>query len=587
MNRHAHARRFYTRSVPARGAPSPSGFGKKRGPWLIGLVLVVWCLAGGAGAAAAQEHALEGVPLRIANRHIVTLRGPIAGYTGRERVESAYKRIDAVLEHETLPEATIEDVPEGTRLLLGGQLAFTITRADIDPTLGETTTNVARFTANRLHQALVELREQQSPRYLARAVGFAVLATALFVFAVWLLARAKALLSQRLTGVATRHGQKLQVEGVGLLETSGVEMFAQRCAALLIWGLWITASVAWLAFVLQRFPYTAPWGSQLVANLGGILGQIGAALVDALPGLVFVAVIVVLARGFIHATGIFFERVEQGRVKLSWMDVETARPTRRIFALLVWGFALAMAYPYLPGSGSEAFKGLSVLVGVMVSLGGSSIIGRAAAGLTLMYSAAFRRGDYVRIGETEGTVTDVGMFSTQLRTGLGESLSLPNSLVVTLITKNYSRAAAGTAYLVDTSVTIGYATPWRQVEAMLLEAARRTQVIATEPAPFVRQTALSDFYVEYRLAAFVLAAAPPPRLQSLNELHANIQDVFNEYGVQIMSPHYEADPGQPQVVPKQQWFAAPARSTNGKDEHAAFEPSQAERRAEPPEQRVT
>ena len=183
-----------------------------------------------------------------------------------------------------------------------------------------------------------------------------------------------------------------------------------------------------------------------------------------------------------------------------------------------------------------------------------------------MYSRAFRRGDYVRVGDTEGTVVDVGMFSTQLRTGIGEAITLPNSIVVAEVTKNYSRGAAGTAYLVDTSVTISYATPWRQVEAMLLEAARRTAGIATTPAPLVRQTSLSDFYVEYRLAAFAPAGIPSPRLEILNALHANVQDVFNEYGVQIMSPHYEADPAAPQIVPKSDWYAAPARAVaNGTD----------------------
>jgi small-conductance mechanosensitive channel len=545
------------------------------------LALLLFCLAS-ARVASADERALEGAPLEIANRLVVTLRGPIAGYTGRERVTAARARIDGVLKRVDLPEVTTEEVPEGTRLLVGGELAFTVTRADIDPTLGETTSNVAGFTANRLRQAIVELRVQQTPRFLARAVAFSVLATVLFGLALWLLGRTRARLTSRFSGVAARHGKKLQVEGVGLLEASGVEQFAQRCVSLLVWLLRIAASVAWLAFVLEQFPYTHPWGAQLVTNLAGMLGQIGGAVVSAMPGLFFVAVIVLLARSFIQATGIFFERVQQGRVHLSWLDEETARPTRRIFNVVVWLFALTMAYPYLPGSGSEAFKGLSVLVGVMVSLGGSSVIGRAAAGLTLMYSAAFRRGDYVRIGETEGTVTDVGMFSTQLRTGLGESLNLPNSLVVAMITKNYSRAAAGTAYLVDTTVTIGYATPWRQVEAMLLEAARRTSVIAPEPAAFVRQTALSDFYVEYRLAAFVASAAPPPRLTCLNELHANIQDVFNEYGVQIMSPHYEADPGAPQVVPKKQWFAAPAHAANGNDAGPAFEHAAPER----PEERA-
>jgi small-conductance mechanosensitive channel len=200
----------------------------------------------------------------------------------------------------------------------------------------------------------------------------------------------------------------------------------------------------------------------------------------------------------------------------------------------------------------------------MVSLGGASVIGQAFSGLILMYSRTFRRGDYVRIGDNEGTVTELGMFTTHLRTGLGEEITLSNSVVMAATTKNYSRAVPGTGFVVDTVVTIGYATPWRQVEAMLLEAARRTDDIATKPAPMVRQTALSDYYVEYRLVAYTPLERPVLRAEVLHRLHGNIQDVFNEHSVQIMSPHYVLDPKEPQVVPKDKWFAPPAQAPKEK-----------------------
>jgi small-conductance mechanosensitive channel len=546
--------------------PTDSGRRAARRRWLPAL-LVALALGGfAARAGAAAEQALESAPLSLANRTIATLRGPVAGYSARERVDNVVRRIDEALAKQAAPAVTTEEAPEGTRVLLGGERMFVISRADIDTTYGETTTIVAQASAKRLAEAIVALREQQTPRYLARAVGFALASTLLYALCLWLLVRATRWLSARLSGAAARHGQRFAVEGVALLETTRIARFAGALVRGAAWLIAAAGSAAWLAFVLSQFPYTQPWGDGLLLNLLAILRQVALAVIAALPGLVVVALIIVLARGVIHMAALLFDRVEMGGLRLNWMDQETVRPTRRLFAALVWGFALAMAYPYIPGSSSEAFKGLSVLIGVMISLGGSSVIGRAAAGLTLMYSRAFRRGDYVRIDDTEGTVQEVGMFSTQLRTGLGETLTIPNSIVVGSVSKNYSRAAAGTAYLVDTAVTIGYSTPWRQVEAMLLEAARRTRGLAAEPPPFVRQTALSDFYVEYRLAALVPAENPPPRLEVLNALHANVQDVFNEYGVQIMSPHYESDPSQPQVVPKASWYAAPARpSTNGND----------------------
>lgn len=212
-----------------------------------------------------------------------------------------------------------------------------------------------------------------------------------------------------------------------------------------------------------------------------------------------------------------------------------------------------MAYPYFPGSNTEAFKGLSVLVGIMLSIGGSGVVGQAASGLIMIYSRVLREGEYVKIGEIEGLVTTIGIFSTKIRTSIGEEV---NALIGSSITVNSSRLAEGNGLVVHTTVTIGYNTSWRQVHAMLMRAAESTPGLRSAPKPFVSQSALSDFYVEYRLCAQV--DRPEIRRITLTALHANIQDVFNEFGVQIMSPHYENDPLEKVWVPKEQWFEAPA-----------------------------
>jgi len=198
-------------------------------------------------------------------------------------------------------------------------------------------------------------------------------------------------------------------------------------------------------------------------------------------------------------------------------------------------------------------------VGLMISLGASSVVGQGASGLILMYTRTLRVGEYVRIGEHEGTVVESGLFVTRILTGLGEELTLSNAMVVGTVTKNYSRVVKGQGFVLDSTVTIGYDTPWRQVEAMLLEAARRTEGVLGDPPSRVHQTALSDFYVEYRLVTYASPKRPVPRALVLSALHANIQDVFNEYGVQIMSPHYLGDPAQAKVVPKDGWAPPPAR----------------------------
>jgi small-conductance mechanosensitive channel len=319
------------------------------------------------------------------------------------------------------------------------------------------------------------------------------------------------------------------------------------------------ATYSWLTFTLTQFPYTRPWGEHMEGNLLGLAGDIGLAMIKAIPGLLIVVVILLIARLIIRIAGVFFDRVERGIVTVGGLDEDTAVPTRNIFQIIVWAIAIALAFPYLPGAETEAFKGVSVLFGLMVSIGASGIVGQAASGFILMYTRAFRAGEYVRIGDVEGTVVGLGSFATRIRTGLGEEVLMPNSVALQNTTRNYSRSVSGTGFVVNTGVTIGYSTPWRQVHAMLEEAARRTADIAKDPAPFVRQTALSDFYVEYRLIAYAPIERPVQRIDMMSQLHANIQDVFNEYGVQIMSPHYMTDAADAQIVPKAKWFASPAK----------------------------
>jgi small-conductance mechanosensitive channel len=367
-----------------------------------------------------------------------------------------------------------------------------------------------------------------------------------------------------MTALASRQAEKVRLAGITALQASHVAEIVRRIATGVAWALVLLVGYLCLTFALEQFPYTRAWGERLGAELVALFVHIGQAILGAIPGLFVVVVIFLLARFVVNAVTAFLHRFEAGHLTMGWLDADTAGPTRRIASVIVWLFALAMAYPYLPGSQSDAFKGLSVLVGLMVSIGASGVIGQALSGLSLMYSKALRQGEYVKIGETEGTVTAVGMFATKIRTGMGEEVSLPNAVIVGNPVRNFSRVVPGSGFVLHTTVTIGYSTPWRQVHAMLMEAANRTPGILKEPTPFVVQTALSDWYVEYRLCAVAGPEAPKRRAEAMNALHANIQDVFNEYGVQIMSPHYVMDTAEPQVVPKENWAPPPAARDLGK-----------------------
>ena len=527
---------------------------------LIGLGLwAVACAAVADDEIDTATAARESAAVVIANRTVIVVRGPIAGYSAAERASASMKRITDALETNRSPVIRVEDIAEGTQVLLGGTRAFLVTRIDIDPVAGETTQLVAREAATRLGQAVAEYRAQHTPRFLLIQTGWALVAFAIYSGLLWLLILIDRHAGLLVARAAAARADRLHVKGVRLFDPDQISQFARRLFTVVAYVLGFVATYGWITFTLLLFPYTRPSGEQMEGQLLGIVGDVALSIATAIPGLLLVIVILLIARLIIRLASLFFDRVARGKISMGGLDADTVVPTRRIFQFVVWAFAAALAYPYLPGSDTEAFKGISVLFGLAVSIGASSLVGQAVSGLILTYTRAFRPGEYVRIGDTEGTVVGMGAFATRVRTGLGDEVLVPNNLGLQNSTRNYSRAAPGPGFMVNSGITIGYSTPWRQVHAMLEEAARRTAGIDSEPAPYVRQTALADFYVEYRLIAHSLIDDPAARINMLSGLHANIQDVFNEHGVQIMSPHYMTDPAQAQVVTQERWYTPPAK----------------------------
>ena len=502
----------------------------------------------------------EPAPLTVINRTVLVFRATLLGETPKVRAQRAKKVIEETLQETNDLEVRVDPILHSYLVLLGGRRAFIVTPLDAAAdsiTAGE----AAEQAAENLRLVVEETRQARSLRFLLTAIGYSAAATLVF----FMLVKAAGYCRRKLLGLLPKlmgkHSERLKVGHTQLFDLQNLYYLIDRSLWLLYWLVVLLFCYQWLGFVLSQFPYTRSWGESLNIHLMELLNYLVSGILRAMPGLVVALSIFFIARGI----SAFSKRVLRRMARpgtLKWLTAETLQPTMRLTSLAIWLFALVMAYPYLPGSGTDAFKGLSVLLGLMISLGATSVIGQGAAGLILTYTRTMRVGEFVRVGDYEGTVTEVGIFTTTIRTGLGEVLTLPNSMITGSVTKNYSRIVEGPGYVVDTVVTIGYDTPWRQVEAMLLEAARRTEGVLQTPAPQVFQTALSDFYPEYRLVAQAIPSEPRPRAQLLSLLHANIQDVFNEYGVQIMSPHYLGDPEQPKWVPKEQWHAVPPKPEN-------------------------
>jgi small-conductance mechanosensitive channel len=276
-----------------------------------------------------------------------------------------------------------------------------------------------------------------------------------------------------------------------------------------------------------------------------------------IPDIVFLAVLILITRYVLKLVRLFFDSVGSGTVKLQQFDAEWAVPTYRLVRFLIIAFALVVAYPYIPGSGTDAFKGISVFIGVVFSLGSGSLMGNLIAGYSMTYRRAFKVGDWIKVGEHVGQVLEMRMLATHLRTAKNEKVILPSSLIVGSEVVNFNALAHERGLILHTTVGVGYEVPWRQVEAMLLEAAARTSGLLPDRAPFVLQLSLDTFNVVYEINVY--CSTPEGMRLRYTELHRNILDVFNEYGVQIMTPAYEGDPFDRKVVPRDQWYAPPAR----------------------------
>jgi small-conductance mechanosensitive channel len=505
---------------------------------------------------AVQKATVDAPPatLTVSNRAITVFRATILLRTPSVRAVGAERHLEDLLASSSLGPVGSRPVAGGQVISVGSRDVLAIVPADLDPAGVQTVEDEARQAVARLQTALDEAVELRTPRRLAWAAGLSLLATATLVVLLRLLSRGRRRLARLATRAADRQLARLPgAEVVRAARFPNALRYLVTVASIAV-GLFIVYS--WLTFVLRRFPYSRPWGEALRGFLFERVSAFGNGILQAIPDLFTVALIVLVTRMVTRTSALLFEAVERGQATVPWVYAETAQPTRRLVSGFLWLFALALAYPYLPGSDTDAFKGVSVFIGLMISIGSSGIVNQMMSGLTITYSRALRLGDFVRIGDVEGTVIHLGSLSTKLKTPRREEITIPNSVVVSAQTTNYSRFADSEGVYAPTTVTIGYDTPWRQVSALLLMAAERTAGVRPSPPPVVRQIGLRDFYVEYVL--LVCLEDPAQRFQILDRLHGHIQDAFNEHGVQIMSPNYEADPDSAKIVPPERWFASPA-----------------------------
>jgi small-conductance mechanosensitive channel len=286
------------------------------------------------------------------------------------------------------------------------------------------------------------------------------------------------------------------------------------------------------------FPASKPIAVQLLSYVVNPFKKILLALLHYIPNLLTIAVIYIVTRYIVKLVKFIANEIAQGAITLNSFYPEWAMPTYNIIRVLLYAFMFVVIFPYLPGSDSKIFQGVTVFLGILFSLGSSSAIANMVSGIVLTYMRPYKVGDRIKVGEATGDVVEKNLLVTRLRTIKNEDITIPNATILSSHTTNYTTVAKTMGLILNTTVTIGYDVPWQTVHNLLITAAEATDGVSSEPKPFVLQTALNDFNVSYQINAYTALSNQMAGVYS--RLHQNIQDKFNEAGVEIMSPHYTA-----------------------------------------------
>jgi len=528
------------------------------------LIVLLFCIAWTCSAQQSQTDtpAPQLYPVTLDGKFIFGVRFAFKGVLAEERASLIAARIKKIADDRsiTTDSITVTETEMSSDVMAGDRFITGV--LDVDAAAeGVSRQQLASDRALKVRQAIEEYRHNYSARRVLVGVLLAVAATLVLIV---VLVIGNRLFRRIRTSIVDRTERFITSREGKLLSWIQVDQ-ARGVAAgvlnVLRLAVLLTVLYIYAELVLISLPWTQRFASQLLAFALSPVRVLASALWEQIPKLFFIVVVAITAFYVLKLMRLFFGAVASKRITFKNFYPDWSVPTYKVLRLLVIAFAVMVAYPYIPGSSSEAFKGITIFLGVLFSLGSTSMIANIVAGTMLTYMRAFKEGDRIQIGEYMGDVLRTRLQVTHLRTIKNEEIIVPNAVVISGHILNYSSQAHDVGLILHTTVTIGYDAPWRQVHALLLMAAEKTKGLMREPAPFILQRSLDDFYVSYELNVYT--DTPRLMLDLYSELHQNIQDAFNEYSVQIMSPNYMVDRAKPTYVPKERWYAAPANARFG------------------------
>ena len=480
--------------------------------------------------------------------YLFTKRG---GYTPQQRAQMTGAAIEEIGRRFNLkPDSVAIDHSDiVSDLMYGSKVLLSLTDQDA-LWEGVSRDSLAKERQQNVVAKLHEMKAEHGLWRMAKRVLYFVLVIVgqyfLFRLTNWLFRKLKA----RILRLKDTKIKPVSIQGYELLDAqkqANLLVFLSSIGRYILMGLQLLFTVP-LIFII--FPQTEGLAYQLLGYIWNPIRAIFVGIIDYIPKLFTIIVIWYAVRYLVRLVLYLAREVEAGRLKINGFYPDWAMPTFHIARFLLYAFMIAMIYPYLPGSDSGVFQGISVFVGLIVSLGSSTVIGNIIAGLVITYMRPFKMGDRIKLNDTTGDIIEKTPLVTRIRTPKNEVVTVPNSFIMSSHTVNYSTSAREYGLIIHSEVSIGYDVPWRQVNQILIDAALNPPGVVDDPRPFVLETSLSDWYPVYQINAYIKQADKMAQIYS--DLHQNIQDKFNEAGIEIMSPHYMAvRDGNESTTPKE------------------------------------
>ncbi|WP_282120419.1 mechanosensitive ion channel family protein [Ruegeria atlantica] len=477
-----------------------------------------------------------------------------------ERAEDVQDKIIEIAEASdaSTVELTYEETEFGIWTLADGERVSIVTEADAELDQMELSV-LSVLHGNAIKQSIEDYRANRTDRARVsgaiEAVAWTIGFVAFVVAILWVHRRIRRktlkFVSLHLKDVETATAKSVQAEAIAALVRYGLNF------VLLI--IFFLGFYYYLSFVLLAFAETRYFAQLLLTYLTEPVLLIFKGIISYIPNLIMLGLISWVALYIIKGMRVFFDAVEAGSFDMGDFEKHWVSPTFNIARVVVIMIALVFAVPYIPGSDSAAFQGLTILVGAMLSLGANSVVSNMLAGLFVIYRRSTSIGDRIQIGDHIGDVVQIKLMETHLKSIKNELISIPNAQLMNSDVVNFSKKTDGSGLLLHTTVGIGYEEPPEKVEAMLIEAANRTKGIKSKPEPFVLWTALADYAINYQINGYSTRGSIIPKIKS--DLHRNIVAVFNENSVQIMTPSYMADPPDPKI-PTEHWDGHLAHETH-------------------------